>query len=191
MQVLYTALLTATKPRQGFVLRFGIYRPNYYQLALSYDSRTRLTYGILLAKTKDHEFPKLIQMLKQRERYCTQPLLLANLVIELAIASNANRIQAADWRLNELEEVMGQHEYVNRPMGDPLEIDFIAATRTLNMTTRLLGVERMRLGANILALEMILKETKELEMECSAGDGDGGWSQNDDDSKMITELAAC
>jgi hypothetical protein len=58
---------------------------------------------------------------------------------------------------------MGQHAYVNRPVGDPLAIDFIATTRTLNSTSRLLGVERMRLGATILALEMIQKETKVLE----------------------------
>jgi hypothetical protein len=49
-------------------------------------------------------------------RYC----LLANLLMELAIDSAGKRIQAADWRLNELEEMMGQHEYVNRPKGDPL-----------------------------------------------------------------------
>ncbi|PVH75528.1 hypothetical protein DL98DRAFT_593035 [Cadophora sp. DSE1049] len=112
------------------------------------------------------------------------------MVIELVTASNARRLQAADWRLNELEETMGQHEYINRPMGDPLAIDFIATTRTLNTTSRMLGVERMRLGANILALEMILKEIKELRMNISAEDCSSDWQQNGDGSKMITELVA-
>jgi hypothetical protein len=96
-------------------------------------------------------------------RYC----LLANLLMELAIDSAGKRIQAADWRLNELEEMMGQHEYVNRPKGDPLKMDFIATTRTLNTTSRILEVEHMRLGASILALELISRETKELQLDFS------------------------
>ena len=51
---------------------------------------------------------------------------------DLVITSNAERIQAADWRLNELEEMMGQHEYLNRARGDLLEMGFIATARTLN-----------------------------------------------------------
>jgi hypothetical protein len=107
-------------------------------------------------------------------------------MIDLVISSNADRIQAANWRLNELEEAMGQHVYVNRPVGDPLELDFIATTRTLNTTSRMMGVETMRLGANILALEMILKETKELQMK----EDDEQRSRNDEANLMIAEWCA-
>ena len=173
----------------GFIFRFGIYRPNYYQLALSYDPTRHLTYGILLAKTKDHQFPYLLATLKAKESLCTHPLLLANLVITLSINSSYERIRAADWRLNELEETMGQHEYVNRPMGDPLAIDFIATTRTLNTTSRLLGVERMRLGATILALEMIARETKRLEL-ISIGSRHTDRTRYDERNRAISDLAA-
>jgi len=101
-------------------------------------------------------------MLKSKESEIKQPLLLAILVTELAIDSTERRIQAGDWRLNELEETVGQHEYINRPKRDPLDMDFVGTTRTLNTTSRMLGVERMRLGACLLALDLIERETMKL-----------------------------
>lgn len=81
---------------------------------------------------------------------------------------------------------MGQHEYVNRPVGDPLAIDFIATTRTLNTTSRLLGVEKMRLGATLLALDMIARETNKLETDASFGHG----VRMDRGNRTISEFAA-
>lgn len=44
--------------------------------------------------------------------------------------------------LNVLEESMGQHVYVNRPVGNPLEIDFVDTTRRLSAVSRVLQVEK-------------------------------------------------
>jgi hypothetical protein len=60
--------------------------------------------------------------------------------------------------LNILEESMGQHEYVNRPMGNPLEIDFAATTRRLSAISRVLQVERMRVDGLMLALAFMKGE---------------------------------
>ncbi|TVY84028.1 hypothetical protein LSUE1_G001785 [Lachnellula suecica] len=142
----------------GFVFRFGIFRPSYYQLALSHDPATNLTYGLLIAKTADHEFPLMTQSLLQHRAHVTHPLLTAALLSKLVIASTASRIQASDRSLNELEESTGQHEYINIPMKSPLELDFMAATRRLNFVGRTLGVERMRAGSTILTLEFMAME---------------------------------
>lgn len=82
------------------------------------------------------------------------------MLIQLVINSISERIQVADIKLNELEEIMGQHEYINRPVGNPLEMDFVAATRTLNFLARVLAVEKMRASSLLLALDMIIKEYK-------------------------------
>lgn len=47
---------------------------------------------------------------------------------------------------------MGQHEWTNRPIGDPLEMDFLAAGRRLNSIARILGVERMRVLGLLITL---------------------------------------
>jgi hypothetical protein len=67
--------------------------------------------------------------------------------------------------LNVLEESMGQHEYANRPVGNPLELDFMATTRRLSAVSRILQVEKMRLGSFLLSLEMMSEGRKILELE--------------------------
>jgi hypothetical protein len=76
----------------GFISKFTLHHPGYYQLALSYDRKTRLTHGLLLAMVnKEEEIPRLIKGLRVRQMYCEQPLILATLVAELVIDSCAGR----------------------------------------------------------------------------------------------------
>lgn len=48
---------------------------------------------------------------------------------------------------------MGQHEYEYRRRGNPLELDFLATTRTLNFWGKRVAVDVVRLKCQILALE--------------------------------------
>jgi hypothetical protein len=112
-------------------------------------------------------------------------LLIPCLVIQIALSTNAERIQVADVKLNSLEETTGQHEYINRPLGNPLEIDFITVTRTLNFLARVLGIEKMRLGSTLLALDLISKEFRELEKH-----GPGSPEDRAAAREMIEEMAA-
>ncbi len=48
------------------------------------------------------------------------------------------------------------HEYANRPMG--LELDFLSAPRTLSSIGKVIQIEKMRVSALLLALEMIKRE---------------------------------
>ncbi|TVY39380.1 hypothetical protein LSUB1_G004334, partial [Lachnellula subtilissima] len=130
-----------------------------------------------------------------QQTHCTHALLTAALLSKIVITTTANRIQALDRNLNELEENAGQHEYINIPMNNPLEIDFIAATRRLNFVWRTLGVERMRAGTMILTLEVMGKEVDELRKliptAASASDDGKGSETHEDATRMVGELITC
>ena len=149
---------------EGYLFRFGMFQPSYYQLVLSYNPSTNITLGLLLSKTSSHKIPYIIKALKQQASNCTQPLLLATLMAELSIDHSADRIQDAELKLNELEVMLGQHEYPNMQRGRASEIDdFETATTSLNFHTQWLAVQSMRLGSVLLALETILFETKDID----------------------------
>jgi hypothetical protein len=147
----------------GFIFKFMLHRPGYYQLALSYDREARLTHGLLLAMTKKgQEFPRLLKGLQDRRMYCEQPLILAALVAELVIDSCAVKIELADGDLNILEEESGLHGYDNRRKGNPLEMDFMRAIQTLHFANRTLGLDTIRLQFILPALMQIMNETKKI-----------------------------
>ena len=129
--------------------------------------------------------------------YCDQPLIAATLVAELVVESCAERINTFDSRLNDLEEAMGQHEYINRPLGNPLQLDdlgFITTTRRLNFISRMLGLDTARLEGVRLALNKILDETKNITKEISVGSGGpesiAALTAASNSSYMIDEIVA-
>jgi hypothetical protein len=147
----------------GFISKFTLHHPGYYQLALSYDRKTRLTHGLLLAMVnKEEEIPRLIKGLRVRQMYCEQPLILATLVAELVIDSCDGRIEDVDGVLNDLEEESGLHGYDNRRRGNPLEMDFLKAIQTLHFANRVLGLDNIRLQFTIPPLMQVIDETKEI-----------------------------
>jgi len=124
-----------------------------------------LTHGLLLAKSNDHDFPRLIRELEDRQIYCEHPLVLPALITEFVIDECSERVNLSNLTLNNLEESMGQHKYMNRPRGNPLELDFIATTRDINVESRRLGLCTARLRGVLLALELILSETEKTLMQ--------------------------
>jgi hypothetical protein len=57
---------------------------------------------------------------------------------------------------------MGQHEYEDRPIGNPLEMDFTSATRKLNHISKRVGVDILNLGFLIKSLEAVENCYKEI-----------------------------
>ncbi|KAF8856034.1 hypothetical protein BDZ45DRAFT_675834 [Acephala macrosclerotiorum] len=145
-----------------FVFKFGIFQPSYYHIAVNYCHSTKVSHALLLSKTMDHSYDLLIQQLKSFQEHIAHPLLLPVLLSELCLVSSSAHIEIGNDRLNELEETMGQHQWINRPLGDPLKLDFISTTRTLNFTARTLGVEKMRIQGILLTLSNILLEVENL-----------------------------
>jgi Mg2+ and Co2+ transporter CorA len=170
-----------------------MFQPSYYQLVLSYNAQTRVTHGLLLSKTTEHKIPNLIDSLKEEPWRCEEPLYLALLLAELSVNTSAERIQCAELRLNELEEMMGQHEYANMEKGRPLEIDFELATTRPNFQTKWLAVQSMRLGSVLLALDQIVLETREIAKRCGGNVGEldlASLASEFDSLRMMEEFVA-
>jgi hypothetical protein len=67
------------------------------------------------------------------------------------------RLHKHKGKMNNLEDIIRQHEYDNRPRGNPLELDFMSTTRSINHVTKRLAVDVCVLEAMLLVLERILK----------------------------------
>jgi hypothetical protein len=148
----------------GFVFKLGFFRPQFYQLAVSYDKETRLTHSLLLTKSLDN-IPFVSQFfsgLQNQQMHCELPLLLALMSTEQIIDTCIERLDTSDGTLNELEATMGQHEYDHRPKGNPLELDFLATTRALNHVGRMVGADVSRLNSILIVLGKILDWGKEI-----------------------------
>jgi len=50
---------------------------------------------------------------------------------------------------------MGQHEYGDRPLGNPLEADFVAVTRALNYVGKRISLSAQHFGNVLLAVESL------------------------------------
>jgi hypothetical protein len=121
-----------------------------------------VTTGLLLSKTPELEIPELVEHLKISPLASSQPLYLAALITEVVVDSSNDRIQLFVLSLAKLEEAMGQHEYSNLPLGDPLKLDLMKATRRLNFFVRNFTIEIMRLGSMLLTLEQIQQHTSHI-----------------------------
>ena len=84
------------------------HHPGYYQLALSYNKESQVTYDLILAMTsKGQELPRLQEGLESMRMYCKQPLILAASTAELVVGSCAAKIELVDGDLNAIEEESG------------------------------------------------------------------------------------
>jgi len=131
-----------------------------------------LTTGLLLAKYSEVKIPELIEQLKISPLVSSQPLYLATLISEVAIDYSHDHIQLFDKRLAKLEEEMGQHEYKNLPLGDPLDSDLMASTRRLHFSVRIISAEAMRLDSMLLTLEQLQEYETYIRKNGQLGKGD-------------------
>ena len=110
--------------------------------------------------------PQLLSNIRASESYgCEQPSLPFALASELMIDFSVQRLNTYDCTMNDLEEMMGQHEYNDRPRGNPLELDFVGTTRRINHVTKRLAVDVCMLESMLLALERIEEWKRELEKQ--------------------------
>jgi hypothetical protein len=80
-------------------------------------------------------------------------LLLPLLALQFEVRKYKNRLITSDRRINDLQDSMGQHEYGDRPLGNPLEADFVAVTRALNYVGKRISLSAQHFGNVLLALE--------------------------------------
>jgi hypothetical protein len=92
-----------------------------------------------------------------------------------------------------LEEAMGQHNHTGRPIGNPLELDFVSTTRSLDTIGHQVAFDVVRLRELVLALEKMsicildsIKFDATVDGKEQAGDTQtGDWLQKFEGSPMI------
>jgi hypothetical protein len=182
--------------KKGFVFKFGLLKPSYFQLALSYNHETRQTHGLLLSKPPDNHIKELIKNLKSNHLSTSQPLLCATIMAEFAIDAYSEQIETCETEVKRLEQVMGQHEWANIPIGNLLELDYIATTRRLNFLVRTFAIESMRLEGALLTLERLAIYTKEItagdmvSTQCDSGTNKTSQIKTHEGSNEIEEKVA-
>jgi hypothetical protein len=60
--------------------------------------------------------------------------------------------------MHRLEQATGQHRWADRVLGDPMMLDYMSATKTLNFVSRSLAVETMRVKEHLLTFAFVVKE---------------------------------
>ena len=91
-----------------------------------------------------HQTSLLIEAILGSKRLITSPLCVAVHLVDTCVRATQSRLVDVDGALNELEEVTGQHEWTNRPLGDPMAMDFLKVGRKLNFNSRTSAIEKMR-----------------------------------------------
>jgi hypothetical protein len=101
--------------------------------------------------------PFIRGLLDSFEKHCGQPLLLPVLLVEPMVSDIYRRITIHHQKLDEMEAVTGQHEYSVIPSGNPLELDFVSTTRSLNFTGNGVGIDMLRLKCILSILEQLVE----------------------------------
>jgi hypothetical protein len=128
----------------GHIIKCSTFRPSFYHLAISTSQKQKTTYCLLLSKNDDHQFSSLIDTILATPATITSPLCVAVHLVNTCVRATQGRLVDVDGALNEIDEVTGQHEWANRPSGDPMAMDFMKVGRRLNFNSRTLGIEKMR-----------------------------------------------
>ena len=97
----------------------------------------------------------LLETYESKPDLAVHPLLLPTAAIGREIDRTRRRIHRWDKDVDELEEVMGQHEYEGRPLGNPLEMNFTSKTRKLNYLGKRVGMDILHLGFVKFSLEIV------------------------------------
>jgi hypothetical protein len=76
-------------------------------------------------------------------------------VVGVVLNLSISALDKTEGELTEITAATGQHRYLNSPTVDPLGIDFIRNTRSLNYLSKKIGAEAALLESLIHALEKI------------------------------------
>lgn len=141
----------------GFLLKIPYYREDFFQIALHYDTKMNLIHGLAIVRPRLKMIPFIHSLLDSFEKHCGHPLLLPVLLVEPLVSDTYRRINIHHQKLVEIEAVTGQHEYSVIPSGNPLELDFVSTTRSLNFIGNGVGIHVLRLKCILSILEQLVE----------------------------------
>lgn len=176
-----------------FLFNIPFWRPIFFQVAISYNKRTNITSAFLLVRKGGRLWPLLEKQLQAHEYWYDQPVMIPLLLAETAIETCHLKLGASDKELNDLEEMMGLHEHLNRPRGDPLEIDFEATTRRINFIGKRVALNAARLQSYTQVLEKLagFKDGALQGRSCGQGGLEVQVSGGEVDDKLAYLLDTC
>jgi hypothetical protein len=142
----------------GLTFKVPFYRFDFNHVTITHNPLTNLTTCLLLFKAKQYISSPLLSLFNTPnsiQHSPTQPLLLPLLALQFEVRKYKNRLITSDRRINDLQDSIGQHEYGDRPLGNPLEADFVAVTRALNYVRRRISLSAQHFGNVLLAVESL------------------------------------
>lgn len=116
-----------------------------------------LIHGLAIIRPGLKMIPLIRDLLEPYEKHCGQPLLLPVLLVEPMVSDIYRRINVHHQKLDEIEAITGQHEYSRIPSGNPLELDFVSTTRSLNFIGNGVGIDVLRLKCILSILEQLVE----------------------------------
>jgi hypothetical protein len=132
----------------------------FFQLVFSDDCATSITHGLMISWKQDPTDPGFPPFLPQQtgiasSLYAQQPLLLLLRAAEhmsMYYNLHCNVIQN---RLIHLEQTLGQHEMKTWRSGNPLEVDLMVTTKTLNATGNWISEQTATIASVLLVVERL------------------------------------
>jgi hypothetical protein len=167
--------------------------PNFFQIEVCFDLETNITYALMVIRRRIQHAEIMMSRLRENEAMLYHPLGSPLQLAELNVEGSQIHLNDAHAQLDELEEAMGQHNHTGRPIGNPLELDFVSTTRSLNAIGHQVAFDMVRLRELLLALEkmsMCILESLKFDPTVGgkeqAGDTQSGdWLQKFEGSPMI------
>jgi hypothetical protein len=113
--------------------------------------------GLAIVRPGLKMIPFIRSRLESFEKHCGQPLLLPVLLVEPMVSDIYRRFNVHHQKLDGMEAVTGQHEYSAVPSGNPLELDFVSTTRSLNFIGNGVGIDVVRLKCILSILGQLVE----------------------------------
>lgn len=133
------------------------------QLALVYDSQKRISRALLLSPLDCLLLKPLLEELETNTTYCSHPLAVPLALVKVVLEASDTRLDETDGDLNDITKSTGQHRWLNVPVGNPLEIDFMATTRDLNNIGKRIAAETAILTSMTNTLRIMREFAKTIE----------------------------
>jgi hypothetical protein len=168
------------------LLKIPYYREDFFQIAINYNQETNISSGLAVVRSGCDIIHLIRSGIEALGNPGAHPLLLPVILLDREVDELTNGLSTHHQKLDDLEAIAGQHEYSGIPVGDPLELDFVLATRRLNFIGCGVTFDLVRIKSSLLALEQVTQWGHCLELRRNADHSSNKQSGNNDRFSMLT-----
>jgi hypothetical protein len=170
------------------LLKIPYYRKDFFQIAINYNQETNISSGLAVVRSGCDIVHLIRSGIKALGNPDTHPLLLPVILLDREVNELTNGLSLHHQKLDDLEAIAGQHEYSGIPVGDPLELDFVSATRRLNFIGCGVTFDLVRIKSSLLALEQVAQWGNCLELRRNTDHSSNKQSGNDRSSMLTARV---